>query len=300
MKISLIEFFLFGHKNIFMNSKINLTLIKSNFLKLREDLFGHEGVILTFKEGFIAKKDKKLKEIEFYHFYNNNLKNYLPINFIPKTYGLFTKQIFIPNKVYLIELNDFQENLYNNSYLLMEDLIKDFEKPSILDLKLGFRTWGFNIKPEKKQRLINKSKLSTSYIYNFKIRSCLWYSQLENQFPQKNNISFISRNSCSIDELLIIFKDFFHFPQQINFFIKKINDLINYLILIKNLFDIRFYSSSILFYYDELNQEKFDCRLIDFGKTFLNVSTNYNENFEENDDKIIEGLQNIIKFLKNI
>ena len=281
---------------------MKITLQKTEFLKFREELFGHEGVILNFKEGFITKKDKRLKEFEFYKYYFENLINYLPINFIPKAIGVFyTNKSFIENQEFEIELKNFNLNLNVPPFILMEDLIYNFEQPSILDIKLGFRNWGFNIKPEKKEKLLKKSLKSTAYTLNLKIRACLWYNNFNNIYPKHKDLSYLPRNfgnNCLEEDIIDLFNDFFIYNEQISYFIKKLNELINYLIKIKELFDIRFYSSSILFFYDKKNPLKFDCRLIDFGKTYFNVKNQFNETIEELEDNIINGIKNLINLLE--
>ena len=66
---------------------------------------------------------------------------------------------------------------------------------------------------------------------------------------------------------------------------------------------IRFYSSSVLVVYDEMNPEKVDCRMLDFEKSYLDVKSEaekYGESLEECEDGVVAAISNLKSLLKSI
>ena len=99
------------------------------------------------------------------------------------------------------------------------------------------------------------------------------------------------------------FNDFFHYTEQIPCFIKKITDLRECMIKLRTEFGIRMFSSSVLFIYDEEDPTKFDCRILDFAKTYLDIeeiAPQHNEKVEDCEDMIVPALTHIIEMLGNV
>lgn len=285
-------------------------------LNLRNRVFGHSDSIISFREGYIAKILGE-GESKFYSKYKKNLHKYLPKEFVPEILGACYISCDGQNNG-----DDFQI-MYKNSvkipkpsnapvYLLQKDIVAGYEKPAILDLKIGIRTWKFGDPQEVGQRRSKKMMAGSCSQTNFRVRAAMWYN---NNFASENDqfynydnsgITIVTRkfgNSCTMNQLVNFFKDFFKYKTTLNIFIDKVKKLRDALMTLRSTFGMRLYSSSILVVYDDKNPEKLDLRILDFEKSYFNiekVAAQYDEPLSQCEDGIIEALDNFERILQSI
>ncbi|KAK8891971.1 hypothetical protein M9Y10_029193 [Tritrichomonas musculus] len=308
-------------KDINRSSKpmIHLTLHRDKRagLNLRNRVFGHSDSIISFREGYIAKILGE-GESKFYSKYKKQLHKCLPKEFVPEILGACFITCDNQNK----GSDDFQI-MYKNSvkipkmsnspvYLLQKDIVAGYEKPAILDLKIGIRTWKFGDPQEVGQRRSKKMMAGSCAQTNFRVRAAMWYNahfNTENDHLynyDNNGITFVTRkfgNSCSMNQLMNFFKDFFKYRNNISLFIEKVKTLKESLMILRDTFGMRLYSSSILVVYDDKNPDKLDLRILDFEKSYFNiekVAAQYDEPLSQCEDRIIEALENFQNLLQSI
>ena len=61
-------------------------------------------------------------------------------------------------------------------YIILEDLTRNYEKPCILDLKMGTRMYGDNAAPPKIESQKRKSQQTTSLKSGVRMCGSLWYN----------------------------------------------------------------------------------------------------------------------------
>lgn len=63
----------------------------------------------------------------------------------------------------------FKEILTDKKYIVIEDLLSDYQSPSIIDIKIGLRTYDDEACKEKREKMIRKSLSTTSRNLFFRI-----------------------------------------------------------------------------------------------------------------------------------
>lgn len=286
----------------------------------------HPNSFLSFREGFVAKKVGP-GELHFYQMYKEQCYKVFPQDFVPEIYGIiFIKSINL-NKNGLREvLFDFDPSLNVDfterngpPMLLQKDISAGFEKPTSIDIKLGTRSWALGAPAERIQKTQYNNKNSVGNITKFHIRAAVWYynsntlknynnlnNDLKGNIAKKDEMIYINKHfgkTCSIDQMVLVLKDIFKYPQLKTLMLEKIHKLKDALIVFRDLFDIRFYGSSLFFVYDDQNPNKFDVRLIDFEKSFFDIkkkSKAFNETLENCEDGIIEAIDNLCAIFKSL
>ncbi|CAH6720277.1 hypothetical protein CLIB1444_03S08328 [[Candida] jaroonii] len=224
------------------------------------------------------------------------------------------------------EINDDDESL---EYLVMEDLTNFYQKPFIIDLKMGTRQYGINSSSEKIKRQQIKCKKSTSR--QLGVRLCglqLWQNNsqviLDKYYGRKlNEQQFLND--------LFKFLDPQDSVQQISHKIKVIvKELEKLYEVMENLENYRLYGCSILIIYEgglikehengqvngngnDFDDEKFKkqkqtvnidddndpfkitIKLIDFSKTLLNYTSKSSKDYG-----FLKGLVNVIGMFRSI
>jgi hypothetical protein len=278
---------------------------------LRARIFGHEGVIIPFREGIIAKKCRIMQELHFYRDYKKWIHNFLPQDLVPTVEGVVTTDSELSvrdNQEIRLSLrrNLSSPNLKNDPYIILRDLAQGFEKPALLDIKLGTRTWAFGAPAEKIRRMKGKCRECPTHELRFRIRAGMWYSRFPDAWSSDDDTNYVTRefgNTCTEGQLWDFLNDFFHWPATIPYFIKKLTELRSSLNRLRNECNARLYSSSVLFVYDEANPSKMECRILDFAKTYIDaksLAASFNERPEECEDDVIPAITNLVRMLRKI
>ena len=280
--------------------------------ELRSRIFGHNGVIIPFKEGMIAKRCNKLQELNVYQSLTN-ITRLFSSDIVPTIEGIANTEeedlslTNSPREVHLKMRRDIScPDLSSTTYLLMHDIAEGFIKPAVLDVKLGIRTWALGADSTKRERMKEKCRSATTSSLKFRVRAAIWYSQNPNSWSISKSINYVERtwgNTCSEKELIDFFNDFFHFPVVIPQFISKLEGIRDAALIMRDKYDARLFSSSVLFAYDETDPSKIECRLLDFAKCYLGIKKSaleYNETVDDCEDALIPALENLISLLKSI
>lgn len=274
----------------------------SQISKLRGELFGHNDSIVIFKEGILAKKSKE-QEVNFYQRFNNRCIN----GIIPNFRGVFDLEKTVEDGYILKYRGTYEGN--DSSYVILDDILSGYMKPAVLDIKLGKRTWEVGAGKEKVLRHKEKCSRATTAEKGFRIRAAFWYSDDSKSWKScemDKAVSVVDRNygkSCSVDDMLSFFNDFFKYKDQIPVIIDKLRYICDFVESIRRDQGLRMYSSSVLVVYDELNPEKFDCRLLDFEKTYFNVGFEacpMSESLEDLEDHVVFSIKSLINVFKSL
>lgn len=293
-----------------MTSRMTLHIDHSQGQLLRSKIFGHDGVIIPFREGYIAKKCKLIRELKFYKTYAGSLHNILEPELIPSVEGIVDdNNVHLSSSDDEVDLEvkrDIEINHKSEPYLMMHDIADGYSRPAVLDVKLGTRTWALGASKIKRERMKKKCSCPTSSELCVRVRAAMWYSRTPDKWPVEENINCVKRewgNSCSKSEFLDFLKDFFHYPNQIPIFVEKLNKLKTSMAKMREQFGARMYSSSIVFAYDEDDPSKFDCRLLDFAKTYLDIdkaAKESNESVDECEDSVLPALNSITSMIESL
>jgi len=147
-----------------------------------------------------------------------------------------------------------QSTSQTRKYLVLENLTKDFNKPCILDLKMGTRMYGDFASDSKRKSQRKKSKKSTSAKLGVRFCGSQRFSVANDSFEILDK--YVGRNADE-SELRRLLEKFFTHKRLLR------KDVINNVLgeicrIKKSLLDLeeyRFYSSSLLIIYEGLLQE---------------------------------------------
>ncbi|EAY06401.1 hypothetical protein TVAG_403580 [Trichomonas vaginalis G3] len=282
---------------------VSLFLDNSTIASLRGKVFGHDGSILTFKEGVIAKKSRP-REFIFYRNKKSWINDLVKENIFPKVIGLaYIESQDGDNYRFKLDPTLLTNENEMLPWLMLEDLQKGYAKPAVLDVKLGTRTWEMGAANDKVLRHKMKCSQGTTGSLYFRVRAAMWYSPNPDDWPKDGDASLLKRDfgtTCTKEELMKFFSDFFHVKDLVPKFIDKIKKIIEGITILRQEADVRIYSSSALFVYDAEDPSKFDCRLLDFEKTYFNVEVSakrFNESIEDCEDSVIPALEELVHCL---
>ena len=293
-----------------MSKNITLHIDDRPEMRLRSQIFGHPGVIIPFTEGFVGKQQPDPIELNFYQSYNTSsslLFDSLPKDVVPELEGIGSDSEIDKTFVRLKLTKTFSENdIPHCQVLLLKDLAAGYSHPAVLDIKLGVRTWELGANPDKIERRKVKYMTSSAGKMDFRIRAAIWHSSQPKKWKSYQGISYVTRdfgNRCTQQEMILFFIDFFHFPNLIPFYIQKLREIHSALSNLKEKTDVRFFSTSVLFAFDEDDPTKMDCRLLDFAKTYFNIkktAAKYNEDINDCEDLILPALEHLIEILDSL
>jgi hypothetical protein len=175
-----------------------------------------------------------------------------------------------------------------------------FAQPAIIDFKLGDRSWMIGDPASTAARRAGKMAGGLCPRLYFRVRAALWRGESP-AFERLagTSVSFVSRvfgNTCTIEQLRLVFQDFFRFHGMVTTFIEKLERLKTAVCDLRAAFDTRFYSSSVVVVYDSANPERYDLRMLDFEKSYMyttKVAQEFNEPIEKCEDHVAEAIENI-------
>ncbi|OHS94384.1 Inositol polyphosphate kinase family protein [Tritrichomonas foetus] len=297
----------------FMTDVAELTLHVDNRpeMELRSKIFGHPGIIVPFKEGLIAKKGALDEELQFYADYSKWVRKIIPRDLVPEVAGIspsISLDCLNSDQKDVVNMkvirNVANPNHLNKPVLLLRDLASGLERPCVLDVKLGNRTWELGAQDKAKRRMEKCSE--TAMTLFFRIRAALWHSENPDKWPIQDGINCVTRqfgNNCNREELIDFLRDFLHYPGLVEFFIKKLSKLKKSLLNLRVEADARMFSTSILFVYDDAHPERAECRMLDFAKTYFDIkkkAAQYHERLEDCEDGVIPAITNMLSILEVI
>lgn len=115
---------------------------------------GHVGIFLETRDGFVLKRCLP-SEVEFYRkLAEGNVREC----FFPESTGTIVLSVEIG-----------EESVVKQTYLVMENVTFGFDKPSVMDVKVGTRPWGSDVTGFKLEKQIAKQKKTTTGELGFRI-----------------------------------------------------------------------------------------------------------------------------------
>ncbi|PIA18923.1 SAICAR synthase-like protein [Coemansia reversa NRRL 1564] len=192
---------------------------------------GHPGVLVVEDNAMIIKPLNK-REQEFYEGANGapEFKSFMPVY-----YGM------------LQQSND-NVNSENAEFICLENLVHGFDKPCVLDIKIGSRLWDIDAAPEKQAAMVKKGQRTTSGKLGIAVTGMKLHGQ-----PSED------REWCrDLTEVTILDALAYYFSAAEKSVSKEYRDYVirQFILEITELLqvvertELRMYSSSLLFVYD--------------------------------------------------
>ena len=221
----------------------------------------------------------------------------------PREYQFYV-DMFSNNKISneLLALRAFLPKLLGTysfegmKYLLLENIIRPYEHPCVIDIKLGRITYDREATPEKIERQIGKFQPAAEI--GFQLLGWKTYRQTDNTYIYHDKRCARSLNK---DELLYGMAHFFGAPE--NDHRPYVQAVLERLVVLEQLmskqYEFVFIASSLLIVYDGGKRDngkdiKIDVRLVDFAHVFPSSSNT------EVDENFLFGLRHCIEYLKNL
>ena len=267
---------------------------------LRSRLFGHPGVIIPFSEGLVAKRHVNDEEYPFYRSYSHHF----PAHLIPQLEGV-CDSLPSGDTIQLCVNRDLSPKAHD-SVLLLRDLASGFERPCVLDIKLGIRTWALGANADKVIRHKRKCGCGTTGQIKFRVRAALWHSRNPDSYPQEGGINYVTRDfgsACGRSELAEFLADFLRYDEVMEVVIKRLHEMKRALVRLRAEADARLFSTSVLIVYDDAHRDRVECRLLDFAKTYFDIARRArqcHETVEDCEDGVVSALVNLIDMLTGI
>lgn len=190
-------------------------------------------------------------------------------------------------------------SIKNQQFLILQDAVYGYSKSSIMDVKIGFRTWYPAADEEYKVKAKRKDSTTTQGTIGFRICGMQIYNKLEKQFHRWTKSTCKRMSETQVFEALKRFGDNQSgmSPQQVynnpNGAIAQLKELKDWS-LCQSMFN--FYSSSILLIYNgEAECEdnlKVQVKLIDFAHAYPTNATK--------DSNFSDGLTSFINWLESV
>eukprot|EP01112_Ceratiomyxa_fruticulosa_P021184 TRINITY_DN738_c0_g1_i1.p1 TRINITY_DN738_c0_g1~~TRINITY_DN738_c0_g1_i1.p1 ORF type:complete len:247 (-),score=33.81 TRINITY_DN738_c0_g1_i1:119-859(-) len=210
-----------------------------------------------------------------------------------------TEHDFYESLIHKPEFSRFTPQYYGvkqdgeKHYIILEDLTHGYQRPSVMDIKVGTLHYLESYTPEKKAICIEKCRKSTSSTLGFRI--CGMAAQTESD-SVKHDKKW--GRSIPVDRITSALDDFFKIT------LHKKDILTKYIIVLEDFFHListqklyRFVSTSLLFVYegDTRLPPKSTVQLIDFVHT---LPIPHGEERNSIDNGFIFGMENLIQNLK--
>lgn len=223
-----------------------------------------------------------------------------------RLYDLMQKQYpllnqFLPEYMGTIKLKINDDSL-EGEYIILEDLTYQMEEPFIMDLKMGTRQYGLKSLDDKIKSQKLKCKNSTSL--NLGVRLC--GLQIINSNGKFELYDKYYGRQLDRQQFMNSLLKFLNNKYAYNLLIKCLNivkQLETIYGMIKELTNFRFYGSSLLMIYDNINDSNVIIKLIDFSKSFI-ISEDQSDNSKYlktlKDYGYLKGVFNLIELIKLI
>ncbi|KAH0479818.1 MAG: hypothetical protein KVP17_001790 [Porospora cf. gigantea B] len=156
------------------------------------------------------------------------------------------------------------ENGGVKTYVQLEDIIHEFRRPCVLDIKMGRRQRKLNPTPEKTLRQIEKSFSTTSHALGFRLCGCQVFDETRDVWTYRDKYACRRLPRSDIEASLMewLWNGTRHHVEVIPELVKRLRGLRN---IVKDLQGYRLWSSSLLLVYDSISpKESLDVRVIDF------------------------------------
>ncbi|GAB1225093.1 hypothetical protein ENUP19_0241G0028 [Entamoeba nuttalli] len=242
---------------------------------------GHGGPQQLHPDGkYLLKPCLSHRERDFYLHIKDD-KEWTGTGIIPKFYG--------------VELHEF--GFGELEFIRMENLMYQYKRPFVLDLKIGTQTWDPETASSKmKKRLVVDSTSTTT---SLGVR----FSGMERNVGEEKPILY-SRYLCTHevntrDSLKEYIKLFFNDGKKyrkelVPYFISQLDKMIE--VMKKR--EYKMFSSSVLFVYDStttLEDKKYNCKMIDFAHNWILTEEECTV-----EDGFLFGLNNLKSILEDI
>lgn len=202
---------------------------------------------------------------------------------------LLTLRSFLPQF-----LGTFQYD--NMTYLVLENIIRFYQNPCVIDIKLGRVTYDCEATPEKIERQIGKFQPAQEI--GFQLLGWKTYRNCNQMYIYHDKQC---ARSLSKEELLYGLAHFFGAPEYdhrpfVRPVLTRLEELEQ---IMSKQFEFVFIASSILIVYDSVDREnsndiKVDVRLVDFAHVFPSQSNS------QPDENFLFGLRHCIEYLREI
>ncbi|XP_004510840.1 inositol polyphosphate multikinase beta [Cicer arietinum] len=235
----------------------------------------------------LQNDERGSNELAFYTSLNSDSR--IPskiLNFFPSFHGT--------------QILDASDGSGLHPHLVMEDIVSNFTNPSVVDIKIGSRTWHPQSSEDYIHKCLKKDRESSTIKLGFRI-SGLRSLGSNNQLWQPHKKLLMDLNS---EETMLILRKFVSsdgdsdepdcvFASRV--YVSVLEDLLE----LKKWFEVQtiyhFYSCSVLVVYDKLNEEKNAravVKLVDFAHV-VDAKGAIDHNF-------LGGLCSLIKFVKDV
>jgi len=182
-----------------------------------------------------------------------------------------------------------------NKYVIIEDLTQYYEKPCILDVKIGVSSVGEDASPEKRAAMEKKDKGTTTQSLGMRITAMKVYQASTKDFK---SLDKSWGKSVTQDKMTKSLEVFFDNGEEIRKdllagFLEILSKIQTWFLEQK---ELRFYSSSLLFLYDGVKKSgepKVDIRMIDFAHVHPITDGGRDEGY-------IFGVKNLIEHLEKM
>ncbi|KAH3762191.1 Inositol hexakisphosphate kinase 3 [Pelomyxa schiedti] len=183
-------------------------------------------------------------------------------------------------------------------YMILENITTPMKFPSMLDMKLGTRTWDADCSPEKKAGHIERAEQTTSVMYGFVFCGMKVYNKVEQRHTKyPKHFGWDARTDEKMQAALGIF---LHDGEKVRkdaivAWLPKIAALRAWYAQRK----WHMFAASLLFAYDvdAEGAAQPDIRLIDFAHSW-NTSTMTPEERTSDPSGVLTGIDNLVSFLK--
>eukprot|EP01123_Difflugia_compressa_P016173 TRINITY_DN975_c0_g1_i1.p1 TRINITY_DN975_c0_g1~~TRINITY_DN975_c0_g1_i1.p1 ORF type:complete len:250 (-),score=61.57 TRINITY_DN975_c0_g1_i1:81-830(-) len=236
---------------------------------------GHGGsALVQTPDGKLKKRVNNPPEVNFYESLSKkNLGD--GINFIPKFYG--------------------SEQTDGSTWIVIEDLTFQKQKPCILDIKMGTQSFGEDAKAEKKDAMIAKDKQTTTVTLGQRITGYRTWNFQKGEFLK---LGKDVTKKIKAEEYTKYLHDFFDNGEGLRKDVIAIllAEIKKFLTWQESQSVIRVYSSSLLFVYDAMNKEPHGAvKWIDFAHVFDIKDGGHDEGFLVGLRKLIVYFENLLK-----